>query len=177
VLAREFTQGNTGMRLASDQEEEWRDTHREPRLPGAARRLPRCRRRRGMTLLEIAIAAVCGVLVISAAVCAAVVMSGGAMVSAQHTSAMGLCEERLEQVRADPDFAGIAASRYPVETNIPLTHTESPSNQIIPCTRQASFQDVSLPGIPGKRVIVLVTWTFRHWAQQERIEGIVYDFD
>lgn len=150
----------------------------EPR-PGDGGTPGHTRRRRAapMTLLEITLTTVLSLIVVSAALSALVTMCSSAHLAAQHTAAMCLCQESLEALRAETDFTHLTSTYYPTETGLTLTHTESPSNVIITCTRQPTITDASTAGVPAHRVVVTVSWTYRSKTQQERIEGIIYEYD
>jgi len=129
----------------------------------------------GMTLVEVCIAAYCSAVIISASVLGIVMATAEAATTAQHTSAMSLCEERLEAMRAEQDLTRITTTYYPSQTNLELTHTESPSTIIIYCNRTVVITDESTAAITAKRVTITVNWTFRAQPQQESITGIIYD--
>ncbi len=130
-----------------------------------------------MTLLEITLTTVLSLIVVSAALSALVTMCSSAHLAAQHTAAMCLCQESLESLRAETDFTHLTSTYYPTETDVTLTHTESPSNVIITCTRQPTITNISTTDVPAHRVVVTVSWTYRGKTQQERVEGIIYEYD
>jgi len=121
-----------------------------------------------MTLLEVCISAFCSMLIIGSAMMSLIQASWEAALTAQHTAAMCLCQERLETIRADPNIAHITTDNYPSETNLQLTHTESPSSIEITCSRTVAITDISTAAETAKRINVLVSWTYRNKPSRNR---------
>ena len=137
-------------------------------------------RRRVMTLIEVAIAGACTLIMVTGAIGAIVVGVKATHRSAMHSAAMCLCQQRFEQIRATQPFSSLNATTFPNETGIVLTHTESNSLVNVTCSRTATITDVTpiVAGLPAKRVVVTVTWTWRNRnvPETESLEGIFYDF-
>lgn len=133
-------------------------------------------RRRAMTLIEVAIAGTCTLIMVTGAIGAIVVGVKATHRSAMHSAAMCLCQQRFEQIRATQPFSSINATTFPNETGIVLTHTESNSLVNVLCSRTAAINDISATGLPAKRVLVTVTWTWSNRTEFETLEGIFYDF-
>ena len=129
---------------------------------------------RPMTLMEVMIASFVTMIVIGSALMSLTVMSSSAQLAAQHTAAMALCQERLEEVRAAP-FTQVNAENFPTENGLVLTHTESPAGGILNCERIVAITDDSQPGWQARRVVVSVRWIFRNRQNEERIETIVHE--
>ena len=129
---------------------------------------------RPMTLMEVMIASFVTMIVIGSALMSLTVMSSSAQLAAQHTAAMSLCQERLEEIRAAP-FDQLTVENFPTENGLALTHTESPVGQTLECERIVAITDDSQAGWEARRVVVTVTWVFRNRPNDERIETIVHD--
>ena len=129
---------------------------------------------RPMTLMEIMIASFISMIVIGSALMSLTVMGSAAQLAAQHTAAMSLCQERLEEIRAAP-FDELNAESFPTENGLSLTHTESPVGKVLTCERLVDITDDSQPGWQARRVVVTVRWVFRNRPNEERIETIVHE--
>ena len=127
-----------------------------------------------MTLMEIMIASFISMIVIGSALMSLSVMGSSAQLAAQHTAAMCLCQERLEEIRAAP-FEDVNRERFPDEHGLALTHTESPAEKILTCDRLVEILDESDPGWQARRIIVTVRWVFVGKPNEERIETIVHE--
>lgn len=95
-------------------------------------------------------------------------------VAAQHFTAMCLCHESLEQMRT-ATFADLTTAKFPGETGLVMTHTESKGNFTVLSNRAITITAESSAGVDAKRVVITVSWTFRGRAQQERLEAVLYD--
>ena len=135
-------------------------------------------RRRAMTLIEVAIAGTCTLIMVTGAIGAIVVGVSATHRSAMHSAAMCLCQQRFEQIRATQPFSSLNATTFPNETGMVLTHTESNSLVNVLCNRTATIADDTpiVPGLPAKRVVVKVDWTWRGRTEFETLEGVFYDF-
>lgn len=135
-----------------------------------------CRVRvRRITLIEVAIATVLSVLLVATVLSGLLAASEASYAAGQHTAAMGLCQDRMEEMRA-VDFEDISGENFPDETGLSLTHTQASEEHVISCSRQVFLQDESTEDIGAKRVRVTVQWTFRGREHEERLETIIYDF-
>lgn len=131
-----------------------------------------------MTLIEVAIAGACTLIMVTGAIGAIVVGVSATHRSAMHSAAMCLCQQRFEQIRATQPFSSLNATTFPNETGLVLTHTQANAQVNVTCSRTATITDMSTTGLPAKRVLVTVTWTWRNRnvPETESLEGIVYDF-
>lgn len=135
-----------------------------------------CRvRSHSMSLVEVVVtSALC--LILTGTILTGLVSAGGAAAMAsQHTAAMCLCQETVEDLRAR-DFADIVHRRFPAREDVSLTHTMSNQAVVVPAERRIEVTDESAPGFDARRVVVSVRWTIRGRVQEERVETIIYDF-
>ena len=129
-----------------------------------------------MTLIEVAIAGTCTLIMVTGAIGAIVVGVSATHRSAMHSAAMCLCQERFEKIRVTQPFSSLNAATFPNETGLVLTHTEANSQVNVLCNRTATITDISTTGLPAKRVVVTVQWSWRNRTESEALEGIFYDF-
>ena len=127
-----------------------------------------------MTLVEVLFASGLVLMAVAAGLMTLSVTAETSHASAQHTTAMCLCQDLYETIRST-DFADITTAHFPSENNLPLTHTEAPTEVIVRCNRIVAITDESEPHIGAKRIVITVTWRFMGRDQQERLEGIIYD--
>ena len=125
----------------------------------------------GLTVLEVLVSlAVLGV-VGGAFVRSVIVARQLTYASSQRVSAFGLCQARIEEVRGF-DYVSIAATNFPAETGIRLSHMGGHNQEPVTCDRTVGIQ--SLTGPDRKEVIVTVSWNYRGRNLQEDITGILY---
>jgi len=104
------------------------------------------------------------------------VVSGTRMnyVSGQHMAALGLCLERLEQMRETP-YAEITPANFPDEPSLPLTHLGGSGAIPLGCARRARMRAHTDPDY--KRVTVTVTWAYLGREESEQLAGAVFRKD
>jgi len=127
-----------------------------------------------MTVVEVTIAAAIVMLLLGGGFLSLSMSSEAAYLAAQHTTAAGLCQDRLEQIRA-ADFDKIDSVTFPSEFGLQLTHTEAPAEVIVLCDRTVDIIDESAPNLGAKRIVVTVHWRFVGSDHEEHIETIVHD--
>ena len=127
-----------------------------------------------MTMTEVCVASCIGVLLMVTALAGLGTARSVGTHTSQHTSALALCQDTVEAMRAD-DFDHLTPQNYPDEY-LTLTHTNAPQETLIPCHRVVEIEDASSPGLGAKRINIAVEWTYRGREQDLRVETIIYDY-
>ena len=135
--------------------------------------IPVCARgsKLGLTVLEVLVSLTLLGIVGGALVRSVILARQLTYASSQRVSAFGLCRARIEEVRGF-DYANIAATNFPAETGIRLSHLGGQNQDPINCDRAVAIQ--TLTGPDRKEVLVTVSWNYRDRNLQEDITGILY---
>ena len=127
-----------------------------------------------MTLTEVVVVSFLSTLVIAAVMRTLITTSDAVSHAIQRTTALCLCVEKLESMRAAVFSQGTQAN-YPEEAARSLTHTQTVPEYRLPCTRRVTVEDISTAGVGAKRVTVQVQWRFRNAQRSETVYAIIYD--
>ena len=136
----------------------------------------RCEACRFFTLTEVVVTVALSVLIIAAALSGLLSAQRAGAMSAQHTCAVALCQDALEEMRA-AEFDDITTQNFPESEEMTLTHTTAPQEVLIPCTRLIEITDESEEDLFAKRVRITVEWDWGGQVRDQHIESIVYDFE
>lgn len=126
-----------------------------------------------MTLLEVMIATAFVALLVSGIYAGMVQAVGLNYAVAQRVCALGLCRERIEQMRA-VDYSSVTATNFDTEI-LRLTHLGGSARLPLPCTRSSIIASLNNP--VRKAVTVMVAWNFRGRPYQESVSGMIFDRD
>ena len=96
-------------------------------------------------------------------------------ISAQYGSAIALCQDVLEDMRA-ADFEDVSRTNFPEEESLSLTHTSASTGELLPCTRTISIEDESTSDLDAKRVTIAVTWSTGGRSHDVVLESILHDY-
>lgn len=134
-------------------------------------------RRRPMTLLEVAIACMILGLLSIAVLNGILTASASAHISAQYAAAFGLCDEKMEEIRAI-SYEDVVGDNFPPEEDLVLTHTEASPQVDIFCEREVTIEDsddlAELANPVGKRITVRVTWEFGGREHVQSLQTMIF---
>jgi len=140
-------------------------------LPEGSGRLPNESR---ITLIEVLVALVITALVVGGMMTSIIMASESTRTAAQHTAAMQLCVELVEEMRS-VEFEQLVPANYPLQPSVTLMAPKSGDNTIL-CTRSVELTDADTEDIEARRVVVKVEWRAGNRPQKVKYETIIYRF-